>query len=243
MNQHTARTFIRLAGCILFSIGLSGMANATQYQPAQFGDALQHLQQSVTPPQLTADLPVVGVYCQADVDSGGVTSDVRCYEKEGFEELRRQTEQVMTGRDFIPATVDGSAVPVRMHFRVVYSKLEGQEPILLLPNLGNMQKRFGAGYVAPQERLDASQWYAQYQSESAGDGRLFFASEGPLTRVIARVDQEGKVRGVRRIEAHGRHKQDAEIIERVLHDSRFIPGMANGKPQVTQYVAVLNYAQ
>lgn len=41
-----------------------------------------------------------------------------------------------------------------------------QEPLLLLPSLGNMQKHFGAGYVAPQERLGAPQWDAQYQSGS-----------------------------------------------------------------------------
>ncbi|HEY7773017.1 MAG TPA: hypothetical protein VIC26_07535 [Marinagarivorans sp.] len=241
MKRPIDNPITRLVGCIFFGFAFSGTAYASKYQPAEFADALAHLQQSVSAPQLSADLPVVGVYCQADVDVSGITSDVRCYEKEGFDELRQQTEQAMSGRNFTPATVDGNPVPVRMVFRVVYSEIEGQQPILLLPNLGNMQKRLGAGYIAPQERLDVPQWYAKYQA-GGGEGRNFFASKGPLTRVIAHVDEEGKVAGVRRIEAHGRYRSDAVILEKALPDARFIPGVAKGKPQQMQYVAVLNYA-
>lgn len=226
---------------LMLNLPLIGEVAAQQYQPAQFGDTFSYIEQTLSLPELTPEFPVAAVYCQADVAIDGNTSNVSCYEKEGFDELRRQTVEAMTGRNFTPARVDGKPVPVRMYFRLIFADLDGQPPIMLLPNLGNMQSRHGHGYTAPQERLDHPQWYQAYRANDWSEGQLFFSSQGRLTRVLAMVSEEGKTIAVRRIEAHGRHKRDAVEIEKALKASRFIPGFAQGKPEPMRYVAVLHY--
>ncbi len=226
---------------MLLSLSFAGHVAAQTYQPATFGDTLDHIEQTVAMPALTEDFPVASVYCQADVAIGGTTSNVSCYEKDGFDRLREQTAAALNNRAFIPARVDGREVPVRMHFRVVFADLDGQPPVLLLPNLGTMQSEFGHSYSAPQERLDQPQWYETYRANDWSTGDLFFSSEGTLTRVLALVNEQGETITVRRIEAHGRYKRDAVVIEKALRESRFIPGFANGKPERMKYVAVLNY--
>ena len=239
-TQRTRLIFSLLLS-LLLSLSLTGHAVAETYQPATFGNTLEYIEQAVTQPALTDDLPVASVYCQADVAIDGMTSNLHCYEKDGFDRLREQTAAALSGRVFTPARVDGIEVPVRMHLRVVYARLDGQPPVLLLPNLGNMQSQFGHSYSAPQERLDQPQWYEAYSAHDWSDGHVFFSNEAGLTRVLAMVSEEGKTLAVRRIEAHGHHKRDAVEIEKALKNSRFIPGFANGKPERMQYVAVLHY--
>lgn len=235
------KTFLTAA---LTALTLSASAVWADMEPAGFGEGtLGYLEAAVAPPELTRDLPVVAVYCQADVGTDGLTRNLSCYEREGFDQLRAQVEEAFGGRNFTPAQVDGEKVPVRMVFRVVYADLEGQPPIMLLPNLGNMQGELGYQYTAPQERLDDRNWYSQYRANSWSEGQPFFSSEGRMTRVMAWVDERGEVSGVRRIEAHGRQKRDAVEVEKVLRSSRFIPGMANGKPERMRYVAVLHYPE
>ncbi len=240
MKANTGQSAI-LMTAMLLCLGMAGAANAQNYQPAGFGDLLQRVQTTVKMPELSSEQPVASVYCQADIAATGEASAVQCYEKDGFESLRHDTERALTGQQFETARIDGEAVPVRMHFRVVYSQRSGQDPVLLLPNLGNMQRQYGPRYIAPQERLDSTQWYEQYRSETDGNGQAFFSNDGVMTRIVAQVDKAGQVRAVRRLEAHSPWQAEAVIVERALKKSRFLPGMADGKPQTMQYVAVLNY--
>jgi hypothetical protein len=241
MKPISAYRQARRVALLIMSLPLIGQTMAETWEPAAFGDTLAHIQQTVTRPELTDDFPVVSVYCQADVSISGTTSNVRCHEKEGFDQLLEQTTTALSGRTFTPARANGVEVPVRMHLRVVYAKLDGQPPILLLPNLGNMQSHFGHSYTAPQERLDQPQWYETYRANDWSEGQLFFSNDPGMTRVLAMVSAEGETLIVRRIEAHGHHKRDAVEVEKALKDSRFIPGFANGKPERMQYVAVLHY--
>lgn len=241
----TARLSLKLFGSLIalaVSLSLNNQAAAQQYQPAQFADTLTYVKEMINLPKLSPEMPVAAVYCQTDVAVDGSTNNVVCYEKEGFDELRRQTVAVMTGRSFTPARVDGKAVPVRMYFRLIFSRLDGQPPVMLLPNLGNMQARHGHDYIAPQERLDHPQWYQAYRANDWSEGELFFSSKGHLTRILAMINTDGETIAVRRIEAHGRHKRDAVEIEKALKNSRFIPGFAEGKREPMRYVAVLHYS-
>lgn len=231
------------AAISIIGLSLAGFAHAANYAPARLGNAVDHIEQTVTPPVLSNGLAVASVYCQADVNVAGITSNVVCYEKEGRDELRDQTAAAMTGRTITPATVDGTAVPVRMYFRVVYSDLQDQPPVLVLPNLGNMQDKYGFHYTAPQERLDKGPWFEGYSANDWAKGAMFFSNEGRLTRYVAIVDESGKPIAVRRIESSKRNKRDSVEMEKQLQDSRFIPGFANGQPERMQYVAVLHFPQ
>lgn len=228
---------------VALSLGAVGNAIAEDYKPAAFSDdTLSNLEASVETPPLTEDYPVASVYCQTDVNQDGLTSKVACFERDGHDELRQQVEEAMTSQRFIPARVDGSTVPVRMVFRVVYAELDGQPPVMLLPNLGHMQGDFGYQYSAPQERLDGRDWHSLYAS-SDGEGQPFFSGDGELTRVMAWVKANGRVAGARSLEGHSEHRRDADLVEKALGSARFIPGMHNGKPERMRYVAVLHYPQ
>lgn len=230
----------------LVVLGMSAAAGAAgqAYEPAGFGEnTLSYLEAAVAQPELTQDAPVAAVYCQADVGTDGLTRNVSCYEREGQARLRAQVEEAFAGRQFTPAQVNGEPVPVRMLFRVVYADLEGQPPIMLLPNLGNNQGEYGYQYVAPQELLDEYNWYSHYRRNSWSEGQPFFSKQGELTRVLGVVNESGEVVVVRRIEAHGRHKRDAVEVEKALKQSRFIPGFVQGEPARMKYAAVLHYPQ
>ncbi len=233
-----------VSALIALGLGSVGSVAAEQYQPAGFGaDTLSYLEAAVAPPALTDDTPVAAVYCQTDVGVDGLTRNVSCYEREGFTQLRDQVEQAMATRQFTAAQVDGEPVPVRMVFRVIYADLEGQPPIMLLPNLGHMQGDFGHQYYAPQERLDDRNWYSLYRKNDWSEGQPFFSDEGELTRVLAWVNTSGRVTSARSLESHSNYRRDANAVEKALEVSRFIPGMTDGKPEKMRYVAVLHYPQ
>lgn len=214
---------------------------AAAYTPAKFGNAEATLKQQITlPASFGEGVKTVAVYCQADVMTTGNISSVTCYEHGALVSMQKVTESALKSATFTPANVDGTAVPVRMQLRVVYSLGGTQAPIVLLPNLGTLQAQHGAHYYAPQERLDSGDWYANYSTKERGDGKLFFA-EGKMTRVMANIEADGKVETVSTIEAALRKQADAASIESSLKKSRFIPGFVEDKPTAMHYIAVVNY--
>lgn len=225
-----------LAVVLPFSSSASSM-----YQPAQFGDAVNQVAEKVVIPEsMATDNRTISVYCQADIATSGVASNVTCFEKAGYDDLQGQTERAIDGLAFSPAKVDGKAVPVRMTFRVVYSRNDTQPNVVMLPNMGTLQREYGVSYFAPQERLDNTDWYSSYADR--GQGRRFF-SEGQLARILANVNADGAIENVQTIEARGRARRDARIIENALKDSRFIPGFVGNTPVDMHYIAVVNYPE
>ncbi len=214
---------------------------ASNYVPANFGNAIATLSKQVTlPASLGEKTKAVAVYCQADVLSTGNINAVTCYENNPTVSMKKMTESALMSARFEPAKIDGSAIPVRMQLRVVYSVSGTQAPIVLLPNLGTLQEKYGADYVAPQERLDTGDWYANYTTRKGADGKLFFGN-GKATRVMANVEVNGKVETVSTLETALRKKADANNIEAALRKSRFIPGFVAHRPTAMQYVAIVNY--
>lgn len=214
---------------------------ATAYTPAKFGNAEETLSKQVTlPASFGEGIRTVAVYCQADVLTSGLVNNVNCYENSPKVSMQSATESALKSATFEPATIDGKTVPVRMQLRVVYSLGGTQAPIVLLPNLGTLQAKYGTHYYAPQERLDTSDWYAQYTTKERGDGKLFFA-DGKVTRVMANIEANGKVETVSTLEAAMRKQADAANIEAALKKSKFIPGFVENKPIAMHYIAVVNY--
>lgn len=214
---------------------------AAAYTPAKFGTAEETLSKQVTlPTSFGEGVRTVAVYCQADIMTSGNINAVTCYENSPLVSMQKVTESALKSATFTPATIDGNAVPVRMQLRVVYSLGGTQAPIVLLPNLGTLQAQYGTHYYAPQERLDTSDWYANYTTKEHGDGKLFFA-EGKMTRVMATVEADGKVETVSTIEAALRKQADATNIENSLKKSKFIPGFVQDTPTAMHYIAVVNY--
>lgn len=214
---------------------------ATAYTPANFGNAVETLQKSVTLPATFGEgVKTVSVYCQADVMTTGNINQVTCYENSPLVSMQAITESALLSTSFTAASVDGTNVPVRMQFRVVYSLNNAQAPITLLANLGTLQAQYGTDYVAPQERLDQGSWYVQYSTQHRGVGKPFFA-DAKLTRVMATIEVNGGVESVSTLEAALRKQGDANNIESALKKSQFIPGFVANKPTAMHYIAVVNY--
>ena len=227
-----------LAVVLPFSSSASSM-----YQPAQFGDVVDQVSQKVIiPAEMAADQRTISVYCQADIAASGVASNVSCFDKAAYDDLQGQTQRAIEGLSFSPAQVDGATVPVRMTFRVVYSRNDNQPNVVMLPNLGTLQREYGVSYVAPQERLGGDDWYSAYVADGRTEGKAFF-NNGRLARVVGNVSANGEVQGVRTIEASGRARQDAKVVESALKKSSFIPGFVDNKAISMSYIAVLNYPE
>jgi hypothetical protein len=210
--------------------------------PARFGDALNQLTAQVKLPQeLEGGHKTLAVYCQTDVAATGMLANTQCYQHPKIANLEQQTLSALESVKFEPATVDGEAVPVRMQFRVVYSRSGDQPDMVMLPNLGTLQNEHGVNYFAPQERLDKTPWYQQYLQNERATGKGFF-DDGRLTRVMGTVETSGEVGDINTLDARGSGKRDAGFIEKALKQSRFIPGFVNNNPVEMHYVAVLSYA-
>lgn len=205
----------------------------TEYKPALFDFAGKDLKAKIDS-SLTNTATVL--YCQSDIDVNGAAKVSRCYDQAKNAPLARNVESAISGLKFTPALVDGKAVPVRMSYRIALNTNSAD----LIPNLGTMQSRFGRDYIAPQERLDVSDWYAKYSSDSWVNGGAFLG-EGDLSRVAATVDEEGEPAVVHTIESKRAYKRDATIVKNALRRSRFIPGFVDNKPVPMGYLAVVNY--
>lgn len=239
MTNKTLKNLIRSIAILAAAAPFASYAAA--YTPAKFGNAEETLGKQITlPASFGEGVKTVAVYCQVDVMTTGNINAATCYENNPLVSMQQTTESALKSATFTPATIDGKSVPVRMQMRVVYSLGGIQAPIVLLPNLGTLQAQHGTHYYAPQERLDTSDWYANYTTKEHGDGKLFFA-KGKTTRVMANIEADGKVETVSTIEAALRKQADATSIESSLKKSKFIPGFVQDKPTAMHYIAVVNY--
>ena len=232
-----------LSALTIIAAVLPFSSSAETYTPAQFGDAINQLTTKVNlPDAFEGGFTTIAVYCQTDVAVTGLISNTLCYQDNDVADLRQQTLAALERASFIPAQVASQTVPVRVQFRVVYSRSGDQPAILMLPNLGTLQAQHGYDYVAPQERLDQQDWFSKYSENSWAQGKAFF-NKGRLTRVIGTVKTNGDVASVSTLDARGKGKRDADVIETALKQTKFIPGIVNDQVTEMHYVAVLNYAK
>lgn len=180
------------------------------------------------------------LYCRADLNVAGEATRSSCFAKDTAIELVIETEQALKQLTFAAAEVDGQAVPVRMSFRVAYTPLAKSMHVSLIPNLGTMQAEYGRDYVAPQERLDISDWYQRYSEHSYVGGQEFLG-EGDMARVATTVSPTGKPTTLKTLDAKKAHVRDADIVKRTLRYSRFIPGTVNGKVVPMEYLVAVHY--
>lgn len=242
LHIKAVKTTFRTLALLAAATCLPSFASDT-YRPATFGAAQAQLENRLSlPASLLESKSTIAVYCQADVPVTGVITETQCFEMTESG-LGDQTLEALRGVAFSPAEVNGTAVPVRIQFRVVLSASGTQPSVLLLPNLGTLQGQHGVDYFAPQERLDSTAWYESYRESQVGSGKAFF-ERGRLTRVIASISTSGEVASVSTLDARGASgKRDAAAMEKALKSSRFIPGFVRDHATEMHYVAVLNYAK
>lgn len=229
---------------ILLGAAVAGQSHAAdEYQPANFGFSDQELLSKVDVDNAFHDSPSTKVlYCNAEIDKAGQAQRVDCFDQQQSADLEKDTQDALLELGFSAASVNGEKVPVRMSFRVVFSGSKGNVAAKLIPNVGSMQAQYGLDYIAPQERLDISDWYNTYNENSWLNGDEFFG-DGQLARVTAHIGKTGKPTSVRTVEAERAYAKDAKLIEASLRRSRFIPGTVDGRPVAMGYMAVVNYGE
>lgn len=224
------------AACLSFSVFAN--ADSDSYVPADFAFEGEQLSQNIQRDWVSSSGDVL--YCRADILVSGSVQGATCFAKEAVDKLTVTTEAAISKMEFSPAEVNGEKVPVRMSFRVAYTPLDDGLHVTLLPNLGTMQERYGRDYVAPQERLDVSDWYARY-TENSWLGGDAFLGEGLVTRVSSRVSVSGQPQSIRISDTLRGLERDASIVTRTLQRARFIPGMVNGKVVPMDYMVAVHY--
>lgn len=212
-------------------------AAETTYKPAFFNFSAEQLTAKI---DATSTTKAATLYCQAEVDVQGAPDRVKCYDQAGNTDLVMQTQQALIAMSFTAAEVDAQKVPVRMNFRVALNSHNGELIAALIPNLGSMQAQYGRDYIAPQERLDVSDWYQRYSDHSSVDGGAFL-DDAPLSRVAATIEEDGRPTVVRTVDAERAYQRDATVVKSALKRSRFIPGFIDDKPVPMGYLAVVNY--
>lgn len=227
----------KLTGLFVLLLSPVAAIAADQYKPAMFDFSEEQLIEKLSD---TSELTSSILYCQSEISIDGVANSTRCYDQEGNVDLVSQTEQAIAELTFSSAIADGEKVPVRMSYRVGLQSSDEGVVAALIPNLGSMQPRYGRDYVAPQERLDRSDWYERYNKNSWVNGEAFLG-DGTLSRVAATVNVKGKPDIVRTLDTERAFKRDAKIVKNALKKSRFIPGFVDGKPVPMGYMAVVNY--
>ncbi|MFL0810457.1 MAG: hypothetical protein K6L76_08590 [Agarilytica sp.] len=235
------KAVLKLVGASIALMAASVSSVAETYQPAMFGfTSEQFSEKLIETNAVSIQGKSVVLYCQSEIDSKGVASNTSCYDKSQSMDLVGLTESVLNRVAFTAAQVNGKAVPVKMSYRVGLAGKAGKLQTTLIPNLGSMQARYGRDYIAPQERLDMSDWYTKYNDASWVNGQSFLG-HGPMARVAATVDEKGKTDVVREMETERAYKRDVKIVKNALRKSRFIPGFVDGRPVSMGYLAVVNY--
>ncbi len=236
--KKTIHAAVLVAGAAGFA---SGVWAETDYKPANFGFTGESLLAAM--PQETRNMQDSAVvYCQSEISEKGAVVRSQCYDKQGRDSLVSNTEKTIAGLSFTPAQVDGKSVPVRMSYRVGYVPQSKGVSVVLIPNLGSMQSQYGRDYVAPQERLDVSDWYQRYSEQSWVRGEAFLG-DGSLSRVAATVSEKGETSMVRALDSERAYKRDVNLVKNAVKRSRFIPGFVDGRPVPMGYLAVVNYEQ
>ncbi len=208
------------------------------FESASFNFTGEQLLQKVT----LNNLPSSGLvlYCRADISTAGSAERVSCYSGGSESELVPATEEALQTLAFNVASIEGSAVPVRMSFRVAFSKVNDGTYAALIPNIGTMQAQYGRDYVAPQERLDVSDWYERYSDNSWAGGQEFLG-RGDMSRVAATIRPDGKPAMIKTLETTRALARDTNVVKVSLKHSRFIPGTVNGKVVPMQYMVAVHY--
>jgi hypothetical protein len=235
MKKHILN--IGLMGAV-FSFSAFAAAESVPFKSADFDFEARDILDLVPEEKVSANGDVM--YCRADLSAAGEVERSSCFAKDSAIELVVETEQALKQLNFTAAEIDGEAIPVRMSFRVAYTPLSNATHVSLIPNLGTMQAQFGRDYVAPQQRLDVSDWYQSYSQHSYVGGQEFLGN-GDMARVATTVSKVGKPTALKTVDAKRAHIRDADIVKRTLRDSRFIPGSVNGKVVPMEYVVAVHY--
>ena len=241
MKNLQLKNVLKATALVLGFAPLVSFAN-DKYEPSYFDFEPKELASLVDVTNSASSLTStpIAIYCQSDIDVSGKAVTAKCFDQYKIADIESQTERALKQLSFTPAKVDGDAVPVRMRYRVLYAVMHNELNVELIPNLGSMQNRYGRDYIAPQERLDKTDWYSSYSENSLVNGQDFL-SDGVQATVAATIGKDGKADVVRTGTAERAYKRDVKVVQNAVRRSHFIPGFVDGRPVSMGYLAVISY--
>lgn len=224
---------------------LAGDSATVAFMPARFGDGPESLSQNVSCDNL-GDEDAAVVFCQTWVEVDGRVNRDRTYcFNDSSKEQRKIAEklaQSVQQSKFLPALVNGEAVPVFMSFRIALAKQEDQCKVITIPNLGYQAENFGRLYVAPQEIVTNGAWFSRVGIDRDIARRVQVARyRGMVFRMSVRVSADGAAADpvLERNKVLSRRR--ARSATRSLQESKFIPGFVDGMPAEMRYYEFLYF--
>jgi len=221
---------------IFATISVCSHANTSPYSPADFNFSGQELVETMA----TISSGNHVLYCRSVISKSGSANSSYCFGKTLSHTTISAAERALNQLSFVPATVDGETVAVRMSYRIALNEKDGSTTAHMLPNLGTMSAKYGDNYSAPQERLDTSDWYAGYSQISKEKAQPFFGM-GDNARIAALVNTKGQTSATGVIEAKKTTRKDTKLAASALKKAQFIPGMINGREVKMDYIVGLNH--
>lgn len=205
------------------------LAIAADYQPASFNFSASTLENALADKTLPAG-PTIAVYCQSDIDEQGQNLRTSCFEKSGLESLEIAIEEVISTLSFTPAMAEGKTVAVRMNYRVVYQNNGDDISVIVIPNIGTLQKELGVNYTEPQERLSSTNKLNSVKN-------TFFEHDARYIRASASISTTGESKEIA-VVTKGTPKEDLAVIN-AIKSTQFIPGFVGKTPVEMTYLAII----
>lgn len=206
--------------------------------PATFNFDGHTIESRIQPKHLPQPPLNIAVYCQSTISTEGKNLSTTCFDKHQTAHLETQIVAALNTLTFIPASIDGKNVAVRMNYRVIYQHdKDAAHSVLLIPNLGSLQAELGVNYSEPQE-LVSKGWFEPLKATGELSGS-FFKHNHTITRASASITQKGKAQHVNIIDTANR--KYSHTLTKALERAQFIPGYIDGKPATMKYLAVAAY--
>ncbi len=225
----------------LSSVPAFALESTNTYSPVQFGpeptsvDSRFQLPQSIAGTE--ADLEV---YCQAIIETDGLTRDAHCIAPLELESLGDAALYAINRANFQPAQLDGQRVTVLMNLMVeIKCPTAGDCSVSWMRNHGRHRDDLGKEYSAPQPVIQSDEWYKKYPEKLRWIRSSNTIDEvgGPRFLVSAMVDESGAATKSR-VEAprppYYSHGQTTDYwgraTSRAMKKVRYIPGHHENNP-------------
>jgi hypothetical protein len=242
-RRNAAATLVALGIAVA---GVAGAADAdgdaATFRPAAFGDSGRSLLALLACPRVP-DVPVdLTVLCKAFINANG---SVRAKQSgclvtdRDLVAYRRITENALAKAEFVPAVVDGEAVPVLMTFRVRIRQAGTTCDLAAIPNPGMDPAMQDANYVAPQRIMRPDRSSAGYRPPRLEFHSLVQTRNPVLFVSSVEVSTAGVPSDSRLDFRNDAWRFSEEAAVRQLDGAVFIPGLRDGRPATMRYFQVL----
>lgn len=219
-----------LSFAYLFSISHTSFgADSVAATPASFGESRAAFIEKLRFPDHDNAPPIL-IKCGVSVRFGGVMSGAFCYSNGDHvieNRMRRLIVRASKTTRIRPATIDGKEHIVWLNFSVIYSQENGIKSIEILENQFLDAESLGPQYIAAQRSL------------SKQDLFCFDWRELPIS-ILARISAEGQVTELT-LSKDPNNNQCADVIEKLVRKSIFIPATVEGNAVASTYNEVFHH--